>query len=118
MRSIIMGLVFLAGQAFASPVLYTGSVKMEAGRWNAGFSRAQGVIPFGAEILSVSRDGYAVIVHFAFDPDQPDVWRRIVMTRGVAPVTVPLDRFIRESGGVYFWDEGQFSDPLREVAAD
>lgn len=118
MRFLIAGLMMLVGSAMASPTLYTGSVKMEADDWRGDFSRAQGLIPLDAEILSSRRDGNTVVVHFAFDPDQEYVWRRVIMTRGIAPVVVPLDRFINERGGVYFWDEGQFSQPLREVAAD
>ena len=116
MKAIALALVLLAGLALASPALYTGAVKMEATPWNDGFSRAQGMIPLHSEILSVQRKGRVIVVHFAFDPDAPDVWRRIIMTRGVMPVPVPLDQFILERDGVYFWDEGQFASG--KIAAD
>ena len=112
MRAIVLAAIFLAGSALASPALYTGAVKVRATEWNGGFSRVQAMLPLDAEILSVSREREVVVIHFAFDPEAPDVWRRVIMTRGVEPVPVPLDRFLMERGGVYFWDEGQFAQPL------
>jgi hypothetical protein len=118
MRLLILVAVLLAGSVQASPTMFTGSIQMDASAWNGDFSRAQGVLPKDAVILAVYRSRSAVTVHFAFDPEAPDVWRRVIMTRGVMPVPVPLDRFIDENRGVYFWDEGQFSAPLGVIARD
>ena len=112
LKCLTLVAALMCGAVLASPALYTGAVKMGAEEWNSDFSRAQGLIPLGAQILSAERQGTAVVVRFAFDPESEYVWRRIIMTRGIHPIPVPLDRFIGEEDGVYFWDEGQFTQPL------